>query len=84
MKRQCDECNFFNGHSERCSHSTIDSLRERVEFYKMKYEREVVWRREALGWREMWHGKWAIVKAENNALRRRVSKQFRKDKENNQ
>lgn len=74
--KMCCECFRLTGHSYKCSRATmqdaIEDLEKRIGTLSHMIERNtaVTNRRQRLS--NFWHGKYTIVKQENNALRRKL------------
>ena len=91
--KPCPKCGAYNGeHSPRCPLIDFESAKKQLEQYyqlwldreKIKYEymnRYSGWVRKAMKEAEFWKGKFNTVKIENNTLRKKVSKQRRKDED---
>jgi len=70
--RWCNECSAFNRHNPHCSKATIDDYFKALE----KALKDEEWsRKRARHWLDqcrLMHGKIAMLKAENNKLRRKA------------
>lgn len=81
----CPHCRSLYGHSHDCESGTIEARIERWkrwgEYFIGKSDRleRVIKRQNELA--QMWQGKYAIVKHENNKLRQRLWYQRRRDTE---
>lgn len=67
---RCPKCRYLKGHDATCPSLTLDQLRDVVTGLIVQCNRLVRDRHKAYDERERWHGKFAIVTAENNALRK--------------
>ena len=76
----CPECHYADGrHRIKCTRSTIESIRyiliELQEEVKKQRDRYLRWATSQRTARKEWEGKFRTVAAENNALRKKLSRQ---------
>jgi len=67
---RCPQCRYVKGHDATCPSLTQEQLRDVVTGLIVQCNRLARERHRAYDERERWHGKWALVKQENNALRK--------------
>lgn len=67
---RCPRCRYIKGHDATCPSLTQEQLRDVVTGLIVQCNRLARERHRAYDERERWHGKWALVKQENNALRK--------------
>ena len=86
---RCSECStaYRNRHHHDCSQQTqVERIKRLRETLAMNVDARLHAEKQFKRWNEIagfWHGKYAIVKNENNVLRRKVSKQRRRTEETN-
>jgi len=81
--KRCASCRLIEGHHYKCPNATVQEafqwLEARIVYLaKDAAEQRRLWTK----WfrlSNMWHGKYAIVKHENNMLRRKLSRQGRRE-----
>ena len=80
----CKECGAYHGHSPLCSHNSYEELKEHLKVYFEEYQKQA---KEIDKFRKIYRnfydshktlikslqGRLAIVKIENNALRKKIA-----------
>lgn len=77
--RRCNECGCFNSHTADCSQVTVEQMKQYLSNYRKSIEQHIkVQRTHWNTWDRLrkeidrWHGKYLIVKHENNKLRNKL------------